>query len=119
MHDSNGSGNDIAELGKLIEGIKIAMLTTRSGEGRLVSRPLTTRHVTFDGVLYFLIAFDSKKVHELAAEPRVNLAYVDDGAMRYVSVDGRAEVLRDRAKIDELWSETFDTIYFPKGRTDP
>ena len=118
MH-GNGHSNDIAELGELIKGIRIAMLTTRSGEGRLVSRPLTTRETTDDGVLYFLVSLDSKKVHELVAEPRVNLAYVDEAAMRYVSVDGRAEVTRDRAKIDELWNETFDSIYFPKGRADP
>jgi len=117
MHARNGHSNDIDELANLVKGIRTAMLTTRSGEGRLVSRPLATREVTDDGVLYFLTSIDSKKVHELAGDPCVNLAYVDDG--RYVSVDGRAEVVRDQSKIDQLWNETVDSLYFPKGRTDP
>ena len=117
MQRRNMHSNDIHELARLIKGIDTAMLTTRSGEGRLVSRPLQQRQVTEDGVLYFLTSIDSKKVHELAGDPCVNLSYVDDG--RYVSVDGRAEVVRDQGKIDQLWNETFDQLYFPKGRTDP
>jgi general stress protein 26 len=117
MHERNGHSNDIDELANLIKGIRTAMLTTRSGEGRLVSRPLATREVSDDGVLYFLTSIDSKKVHELAGDPCVNLAYVDDG--RYVSVDGRAEAMRDPSKIDQLWNESVDSLYFPKGRADP
>lgn len=111
--------NPIEEVGHLIKGIKTAMLTTRSGEGRLVSRPLAVRQTEFDGQLWFLSAMDSKKVHELTAEPRVNVSFVHDGDAKYISIDGRADVVRDRAKIDELWSETFDKLFFPKGKDDP
>jgi general stress protein 26 len=113
------SGNDISEVGRLIEGIRIAMLTTLSGEGRLVSRPLSTRDVTFDGVLWFLTSISSKKAYELAADAHVNLAYVDEDGGRYVSIDGRGAIVHDPEKIAQLWNETFDRMYFPKGPGDP
>jgi general stress protein 26 len=108
----------ITEVGDLIKNIRTAMLTTKSGEGRLVSRPIATRQKTFDGDLWFLTSIDSKKVHELSANPQVNVAYVNEGDARYVSIDGRADVLRDRAKMDELWTE-FDKVFFPQGKDDP
>jgi general stress protein 26 len=48
----------------------------------------------------------------------VNLAYADSNADKYVSVAGTAEILRDREKLDELWSP-FHTAWFPKGKDDP
>ena len=37
------------KLGKLIEGNEIAMLTTRLGDGRLISRPLRMQELDGDG----------------------------------------------------------------------
>jgi general stress protein 26 len=119
MIDDTREPNDISEVANLIKGIRIAMLTTRSGEGRLVSRPLSTRDVTFDGVLWFVTSISSRKAHELAADAHVNLAYVDENRGHYVSIDGQGEIVRDREKIDALWNETLDRVFFPQGRADP
>jgi general stress protein 26 len=119
MQTPNTLYEDIQELAKLLKGIKVAMFTTVSGESRLVSRPLTTRDTEFDGTLWFFASIDSKKVHELAGNGQVNLAYANPGDGVYVSVEGRAEIVRDRAKIDQLWNETFDSLYFKGGKTDP
>ncbi|HEX6794945.1 MAG TPA: pyridoxamine 5'-phosphate oxidase family protein [Casimicrobiaceae bacterium] len=108
----------IREVEKLIRDVKTAMLTTRSGDGRLVSRPIATRQREFDGELWFLTAMDSKKVHELLADPRVNIAYVNEADAEYVSIDGRATVVRDTKKIEEMWT-MFDDVWFPKGKRDP
>lgn len=118
MQNGTAQDNAIEEVGKLIKNVKTAMLTTRSGEGRLVSRPIATRQKDFDGDLWFLTAMNSKKVHELLADPRVNVAYVDEGDAQYVSIDGRATIVRDQQKIDEMWTK-FDEIWFPKGKQDP
>jgi general stress protein 26 len=42
------------------------------------------------------------KTHEIAANPRVELCYVDD-AHDQVRITGVAEVLSDRAKLQEIW----------------
>jgi general stress protein 26 len=118
MHAEHSPDSDIRELAKLIKKVRIAMLTTRSGEGRLVSRPLYTKDVEFDGDLWFFTGLDTQKVHELVANPQVNVAYAEPSDQIFVSVDGRAEVVRDPAKIAELWSDA-DTLYFKQGRSDP
>jgi general stress protein 26 len=38
--------------------------------------------------------------------------------MRYVSITGVAQLVRDRQKIEELWRPEFK-IWFPKGKEDP
>lgn len=109
----------IAEVAALIEGTTVVMLTTRSGDGRLVSRPLAVREVPFDGSAWFLTALDSTKIGEIEADPRVNLAYVNASHGAYVSIDGRAHVSVDRARIAALWSDALDALFFPAGKDDP
>jgi general stress protein 26 len=118
MQAEESPREEVREVAKLIADVPVAMLTTRRGDGRLVSRPIQTRQMEFDGELWFLTSIDSNKVQELSANPQVNLAYVNSGDKAYVSIDGCADVVRDRRKVDELWSQTFDTLYF-SGKDDP
>lgn len=108
----------IAQLAELIKDVEVAMFTTTGVDGRLYSRPLTTQQVTFDGDLWFVITADSPKVAEIALDPRVNVAYASPSKNTYVSVAGRARVVDDRAKIEELWSPAMK-LFFPGGKDDP
>ena len=110
--------NDIQNLAKLIKGIKVAMLTTQETDGTLRSRPMATQGAEFDGTLWFFTQASSHKVDEIDREQNVNVSYADEGDNRYVSVSGRARLVRDRAKIDELWSPILKA-WFPKGKDDP
>lgn len=108
----------ISRLADLIKGVEIAMLTTTSHDGRLVSRPLGTQEVEFDGDLWFATSIDSPKVKEIEANPRVNVSYASASKNTYVSVSGLAKISRDRKKIDALWSPAMK-IFFPEGKDDP
>lgn len=119
MHNEQAIQTAIDEVAALIEGTEVVMFTTRNGEGRLVSRPLAVRKIPFDGSAWFLTALDSGKIAEIEADPRVNLAYVNAGNGAYVSIDGRARVSVDRARIAELWSDSIDALFFPAGKDDP
>jgi general stress protein 26 len=110
--------NDVEKLAKLIKGIEVAMLTTRDDDGTLRSRPMQTQDRAFDGTLWFFTQASSHKVDEVGREHRVNLSYADPAHNRYVSVSGTANLVRDRAKIDELWSPVLKA-WFPKGKDDP
>ncbi len=109
---------DLATLADLIDGIEVAMLTTRAADGSLVSHPLQTLKADASGDLCFFTAADSGKVDELLVDARVNLAYAHPGQHRYLSVRGMASVSRDRALIDELWSFA-QRPFFPGGKDDP
>lgn len=84
----------------LIKDVKVAMFTTISN-GQLVSRPMRTQEMEFDGDLWFLTKKDTDKYRELSENPTVNLAYVDSS---YVSISGTAEFVQDEAKKKEYWN---------------
>src|SRR5918993_92290 len=84
-----------ALLGKLLENIDIAMLTTVGANGYLVSRPLSTQQATFDGErVWFFTEADSPKIGEIRRHPKVNLAYASKDKNTYVSLAGDARVTR-------------------------
>lgn len=108
-----------AQIGKLLEDIDIAMLTTVGAGGYLVSRPLSTQQAEFDGErVWFFTEADSPKVAEIRRNRKVNLAYASHSKNTYVSLTGDARIYRDEAKIEELWSDALKA-FFPKGKHDP
>lgn len=106
------------ELWEKLEGVRPAMMTTIDEDGSLRSRPMWTQGDTFDGSLWFFTADDAPKAHELARSPQIGLSYAAPDKDLFVSVSGRAEVVHDRAKIEELWNP-FAEAWFPEGTDDP
>ncbi|WP_290715101.1 MULTISPECIES: pyridoxamine 5'-phosphate oxidase family protein [Exiguobacterium] len=99
---------------KLIDKIETAMLTTISTEG-LVSRPMQTQDIEFDGDLWFLTSKETDKYQELLKNPSVNVAYVDKS---YVSIRGTAELVEDIERKKELWSPRYEA-YLGTTYEDP
>ncbi|HEO8420831.1 TPA: pyridoxamine 5'-phosphate oxidase family protein [Yersinia enterocolitica] len=97
---------ELETLRDLIKDVETAMLTTISEEG-LVSRPMKTQEVEFDGDLWFLTKKDTEKYEEILHENEVNVAYAGKS---YVSIRGRAELVDDLAKKKELWSKAYEKI---------
>jgi general stress protein 26 len=119
----NSKGNDarrasIEKLREMIKGINFAMMTTARSDGTLHSRPMATQQVEFDGDLWFFTGKASTKVKEIKNDQHVNLSYADPDHNHYVSIAGRASIVRDRAKAKELWNPFYRT-WFPKGLDDP
>lgn len=103
---------------RMIQGIKVAMLTTNCPNGALHSRPMATQEAEFDGTLWFFTSLDSSKVFEIEQEQHVNVTYADPGKNRYIAVSGRAMVVLDRHKMEELWKPDLNA-WFPLGLDDP
>ncbi len=110
--------NAIQKLSGLIKDIKFAMLTTVHEDGTLHSRPMATQQQEFDGDLWFFTKADSSKVEDAKRERHVNVSYSSPDDQKYLSVSGRAEIVRDRAKMKELWNPIYKT-WFPQGLEDP
>jgi len=107
----------IEKLKTLIEDIDFAMLTTING-GQLRSRPMSTQKYESDNELWFFTSDQTHKVEEIKADNRVNVAYAEPDDNVYVSVSGRAALVKDRAKIEELWNPILKA-WFPDGLEDP
>ena len=109
-----------ATLWDLIKDIKFAMFTTRTAEGRLQARPMTTQNSKLDehNVLWFFMSKASEPVADLTASSDVCVVYADPGADSWVSVSGQASVNDDAAKKKQLWN-VMTQAWFPKGVVDP
>ena len=57
-------------------------------------------------------------VDEVGRVPKVNASFADIGSQQYVSLTGTAEVIRDKAKIEELWQPQL-RAWFPEGVDTP
>ena len=110
--------DDGTHLLEMINDIKFAMLTTVD-EGNLRSRPMTNlQGDTFDGALWFFTHASAPKVDEVQKQQQVNISFADPDKQNYVSVSGNAEIVRDRAKAEELWTPAMKT-WFRGGIDDP
>ncbi len=107
----------IVKLKELIEDIDFAMLTTING-GQLRSRPMSTQKFELDGDIWFFTSDQTHKVDEIEKDNRVNVAYSEPKDNVYISVSGRAQLVKDKAKIEELWNPILKA-WFPKGLDDP
>ncbi|GAC1564364.1 MAG: pyridoxamine 5'-phosphate oxidase family protein [Beijerinckiaceae bacterium] len=108
------SGEDRKKVWELIKDIQVAMLVTQDKSHTLSARPMAACNKAFDGTLWFMAREGSPKLDELAQSPNVLLAYSHPGKQDYVSLAGKARIVRDKAKVKELWSEPA-RVWFPKG----
>ena len=108
----------LVELARLIDGVPVAMVTTRADDDRLTSRPMLLERQAPDGSLLFLTHLSSDKVDQIARDPHVNVAFVSAKGDHYVSVAGRAVATHDPARMKALWKATY-RAWFPHGPEDP
>ena len=110
------SDDDMKTIAGLVKSAKIGLLTTVTADGHLHSRPLAAQDVDFDGDLWFFTQDPSTKVDDIRAHDQVNAAF--ESGKGYLSIAGRATVVHDRAKVNELWTPAVEA-WFPEGKDDP
>ncbi len=101
---------------ELLKEFDNAMLVTRAQDGELRARPMAIADTERDGDLWFLTGIDAPKVDEIQADSNVNVSMQSKN--RWLSISGRAEIVRDRALLAELWKEPYE-VWFPEGQDDP
>lgn len=99
----------------MLEKFDSAMLTTRAADGSPRARPMAISRVEKGGALYFVTQIDSPKVDEIQSDSDVLVTV--QGDRRYVSLSGRAELVRDRQLIRDLWSPFLKTWF--EDENDP
>src|ERR1022692_2003184 len=86
--------NHLCRVWDIIEKVGVCMLTTQFAGG-LRARPIEAR-----------------------TDPDVGLVFIDPKDKAYLSITGRASVMRDAAKTEVVWRKT-DEVWWPGGPTDP
>jgi general stress protein 26 len=108
----------IKKMQKLTEEVRICMFCTLTSQDRSQTRPMSTIKADDQGILWFFSSKASHKVDELKQDHDVQLFYSHPGKDSYLTVYGKANVMYDRAKIEELWNPILKA-WFPEGKDDP
>jgi general stress protein 26 len=108
----------MAKLKELAEKIDFCLFCTSLAKTPCNSRPMSTRAVDEEGNIWFFSRESSNKNQDIASDYRVQLMYARPGNSEFLTVYGRAEILKDRAKTEELWSN-FAKAWFNDGKDDP
>jgi general stress protein 26 len=107
---------DIDRVWKLIDKIKICMLATRAGE-TIRARPMSAIARTSENAIYFLTDAEGHKDDQIDQNGAVCLVFAKPDSGKFLSVNGQARVLDDRALIRDLWSVAAEAWW--EGPEDP
>lgn len=110
---------DFQKVREMIKAMDFCMLTTVDENNDLHSRPMSLNgEVDAAGNLWFFTRDNTPKVFEVKRTPKCNVSFADPDNHRYVSISGSAQLIKDKAKIKELWKPQFKA-WFPKGTDEP
>jgi general stress protein 26 len=101
------------DLYDLIDGIEVAMFTTRRPDGHLVTRPMQVQERTAGSDLWFVTDLETHKLDELAHDPHVNLGFYKNRSREWVSVSGTAMITNDRNLVRGLYKPDWKA-WFPR-----
>lgn len=108
----------IKKIKDLIDDIKTCMFCTEVQNLPFKTRPMATLEVDDEGNLWFMSNKESNKNDEIKTDDRVQLIYAKGGDSEFLSLSGKANIIKDQAKIDELWN-TYAKAWFQGGKDDP
>jgi general stress protein 26 len=102
------SDMSLSELAEKMRDIDIAMLVTHTEGGAIAARPMSNnRQVDYDGDSYYFTWAESRMVEDIESDPKVSLTFQGSRAFT-VAVEGKAEVIRDKAEFEKHWTPDLD-----------
>ncbi len=109
----------IEKLKELVADINICLFCTnlKTDDGS-TCRPMTAIKVCEQGNLWFFSEKNSDKNKEIKANKNAQLFFSSPSKGSYLVVNGDAEIILDKIKIEELWTP-IAKIWFKEGKDDP
>jgi general stress protein 26 len=114
----NAADDGPEKVWELIKGCHSALLVTIGQDGRIDSRPMGCIQKHFEDTVWFLTFAHSLKLREIGEHDHVLVSYANPSKYEYVSLSGRAKIVKDPQRVKEFWSEAF-RVWFPSGPDDP
>ena len=108
----------IKKMKELVEDIKTCMFCTNTTKIPFNTRPMATADVDDEGNLWFISNAESNKNDEIKDDATVQLIYAKGGDSEFLSVSGKATIVKDQEKINEVWN-MFAKAWFKDGKKDP
>ncbi len=107
-----------AKVYDILKSFSTAMFVTSGPSGRPEARPMHVAHVEDEeGDVWFFAGKGATLVEEIKAKATILLAFQDQNSA-YLSLRGKARLVEDPKRIQELWKEPY-RVWFPGGAEDP
>lgn len=109
----------VEKLKHLVGEINICLFCSniKTDEGA-TCRPMGAQKTDEDGNIWFFSEANSDKNREIKLDNHVQLFFAHPGKSAYLVVNGEAEIIFDKNKIEELWTPLLKT-WFKEGKDDP
>ena len=109
----------LVKIRELLKGFPIAFMVTAM-DGTPTARPIGVvgDHSAFDGSLWFITDKRSRKVRAIESGATTSLLFQNDKEGAYLHLTGRASVVEDRERLEQLYT-TLQRTWFPYGLDDP
>lgn len=109
----------IDKLKSLVDDIMVCLFCTnlKTDDGA-TCRPMSAIKVCDQGNIWFFSEKNSDKNKAIAADKIVQLFFSHPAKSSYLVVNGEAEIIFDKKKIEELWTPLAKT-WFKEGKDDP
>lgn len=104
----------LSDISKKMKDIDFVMLSTRTDGGAIASRPMSNNgDVEYDGDSYFFAMEDHRTIQDVERDPNVGLTMQGSKGLLgkpplFLSVEGRAELIRDREQFKAHWVSDMD-----------
>lgn len=114
----------LTDVAKALKDIDFVMLNSHTEGGQIAGRPMSNnRDVEYDGDSWFFITEESRTFADVSRDPRVTLSAQGAKGLlgkppSFLSIEGEAEVIRDKAVLAEHWISDLDR-WWPEGLETP
>lgn len=127
MSDKSANRSPTQHLGHIANAMKdidFVMLNTHTKDGQIGARPMSNnRQVDYDGDSYYFTWEDCLMVDDIKRDPKVGLSFQGRGEQNgapgiFISVEGKAEIVRDKAAFKEHWVDELERWFEDGIETD-
>lgn len=118
------SAMTLSKLSEKLADIDFGMLSTHTDSGEIASRPMSNNgDVDYDGNSHYFTYEQSRTVTDIQQNPKVSLSFQGSQSLLgapgiFVSVQGNAELVRDKAEFAAHWTSSLDR-WFKQGVDTP
>lgn len=117
----------LTDIARDMKQIDFCTLATHAPDGAIRARPMSNnREVDFAGDAWFFTYADRQLVADIARDANVGLTYLGSPGLKgilgapgqFIHVEGKASVIRDKARFAEHWDASLDR-WFAQGIDTP
>ncbi|WP_416356492.1 pyridoxamine 5'-phosphate oxidase family protein [Aureimonas phyllosphaerae] len=114
----------LKDISDAMADIDFCMLSTRTESGDIAARPMSNNgDVAYEGDSYFFTYEEARTVSDIERDPKVGLGFQGKKGLLgkpplFISVEGRAELIRDKAAFEAHWTKDLE-YWFKDGVDTP